>query len=104
MLSRTRFNEGGCRCWCADWTAGPAITMKQSLFASLALASVLSLGAFGCAWNHEDSTADASQEVHTSAKSIAATTETRFTGGVWAVKGIDNQPGMQLAMIEFGGG
>ena len=80
--------------------------MKHTVFASLALASVLSLGAFGCASNHDDGAASAAEEIHTAAKSIAATSEKRFEslGGVWSVKGIDNQPGMELAVIEFGGG
>ena len=81
--------------------------MKKSLLTSLALASVLSLGAFGCASNHDDATGNAAQEVHASpTKSISASAETRFEslGGVWSVRGIDNEAGMQLAVIEFGGG
>jgi hypothetical protein len=81
--------------------------MKKSLLTSLTLASFLSLGAFGCASKSDDAAVSgASQEVHTAAKSINATTEKRFEslGGVWSVRGIDNQPGMDLAVIEFGGG
>lgn len=54
--------------------AAPTITMKHTFFASLALTSVLSLAAFGCASNHDDGAASDAEEVHTAAKSIAATT------------------------------
>jgi len=80
--------------------------MKISLLA-LALASTLSLAAFGCAAHHDDdASADATEAIHIAAKPINATTEKRFEslGGVWAVRGIENQAGLELAVIEFGGG
>lgn len=80
--------------------------MKLSLLSSLALASILSLGAFGCASTHDDGAASAADEVRTAAKTITATTEARFEslGGVWGVRGIENQAGMELGITELGGG
>ncbi|MBX3231341.1 MAG: hypothetical protein KIT84_10385 [Labilithrix sp.] len=82
--------------------------MKISLLPSLVLASVLSLSAFGCAANSGDDAGAtaAEQEVRTAAREVKATTEARFgwLNGVWNVRGVDNEAGIDLSIIEAGGG
>ena len=77
----------------------------MKILPALLAASLLSLSAVGCASSTEDAASD-SAAVTSAARTIAPTKEARHgrLGGVWNVTGIENDQGLDLGIIELGGG
>jgi hypothetical protein len=88
------------------WRLQSVADIMKTLLGTLLVASALSLGAFGCASNTADGAVASDAAMTARPKTIAATSEARYESlyGVWKVTGIQNDVGLDLSIIETGGG